>query len=140
MMAGSNTGTSKEGTGKGVPDELVTPMGDLVDKQSWGAKFSKEKPDHTGAYTGPLGMSGMDVPLEDVLQKLDRPVAPGANVELTIAELEAEHQRLQNEARLVVESRKAFDRDLREYNATNGITESFTPVVANPRKRTELRN
>ena len=47
----------------------------------------------------------MDVPLEDVLDKLDRPVAPGANVELTIAEIEAERRRLQKEARLVVESR-----------------------------------
>ena len=77
-------------------------------------------------------MSGMEVPREDVLEKLDRPVAPGANVELTIAELEAERQRLQKEARLVVESRQAFDRDLREYNAANGITEGFTLVVANP--------
>ena len=86
MMAGSNADTSKEGTGKGMPDELVTPLGEPVDKRNRGVKFPKEKPDHTG----PLGMSGMDVPLEDVLEKLDRPVAPGANVELTIAELEAE--------------------------------------------------
>ena len=40
----------------------------------------------------------------------------------------------------MVESRLAFDRDLREYNAANGITEGFIAVVANPRKRTELRN
>ena len=85
-------------------------------------------------------MSGMDVPLEDVLEKLDRSVAIGANVELTIAELEAERLRLQKEARLVVESRQAFDRDLREYNAANGITDGFTPVVANPHKKAELRN
>ena len=94
MMAGSNAGASKEATGKGVPDELVTPLADSADKRSRGAKFPKEKPDHTGAYTGPLGMSGMEVPLEDVLEKLDRPVAPGANVELTIAELEVERLRL----------------------------------------------
>ena len=31
----------------------------------------------------------------------------------------------------MVESRQAFDRDLREYNAANGITEGFTPVVPN---------
>ena len=94
MMAGSNAGTSKEATGKGVPQDLVTPMGDPVDKRNRGAKFPKEKPDHTGAFTGPLGMSGLEVPLEEVIEKLDRPVAPSANVELTIAELEAERQRL----------------------------------------------
>ena len=126
MMTGSNAGTSKEGTGKGVPEELAMSMGDPADKRSRGAKFPKEKPDHAG----PLGMSGMEVPLEDVLEKLDRPVAPGANVELTIAELEAERLRLQQEDRLVVESRQAFDRDLREYNAANGITNGFcnTPI------------
>ena len=100
MMAGSNADTSKEGTGKGVPEELVTLLGDPVDKRIRGAKFPEEKPDHTG----PLGMLGMEVPLEDVLEKLDRPVAPGANVELTIAKLESERLRLQKEARLVVES------------------------------------
>ena len=115
-------------------------MADPVDKRNRGAKFPKEKPDQTGTYTGPLGMSGMEVPLEEVIEKLDRPVAPSANVELTIAELEDERQRLQKEARLVMETRQAFDRDLREYNATNGITEGFTPVVANPRRRAELRD
>ena len=94
MMAESNADTSKEVPGKGVPDELVTPMGDPVDKRNRGAKFPKEKTDHTTTYTGPLGMSGMEVPLEEVIEKLDRPVAPSANVELTIAELEAERQRL----------------------------------------------
>ena len=74
-----------------------------------------------------------------VLEKLDRPVAPDANVELTAAALETERLRLQKEAKLVMETRLAFDRDLREYNAANGITEGFTPVV-NPRRRAELRD
>ena len=39
----------------------------------------------------------------------------------------------------MMETRLAFDRDLREYNAANGITEGFTPVV-NPRRRAELRD
>ena len=90
-------------------------------------------------FTGPLGMSGMEVPLEEVIEKLDQPVAASANVELTIAELEPERLRLQIEARLVMETRQVFDRDLREYNAANGITEGFTPVV-NPRRRAELRD
>ena len=84
-------------------------------------------------------MSGMEVPLEEVIEKLDRPVAPDANVELTAAALETERLRLQKEAKLVMETRLAFDRDLREYNAANGITEGFTPVV-NPRRRAELRD
>ena len=67
-------------------------------------------------------------------------MAPGANVELTVAELEAERLRLQKEARLVVESRLAFDRDMREYNVANGITDGFTPVMPNPHKKAELRN
>ena len=74
-----------------------------------------------------------------MIEKLDRPVAPDANVELTTAALEAERLRLQKEAKLVMETRLAFDRDLREYNAANGITEGFTPVV-NPRRRAELRD
>ena len=85
-------------------------------------------------------MSGMEVPLEDVLEKLGRRVAPEADVELTVAELEAERMRLQKEARIVVESQLAFDRDLREYNAANGITDGFTPVMPNPRKKAKLRN
>ena len=85
-------------------------------------------------------MSGMEAPLEDVVEKLARPVAPGANIELTVAELEAERLRLRKEARLVVESKQAFDRDMREYNAFNDITDGFTLVVPNPRKRADLRN
>ena len=83
MMAGSHAGTSKEAVGKGVPDDLVTSMGDPVDRPNRRAKFPKEKPDHTGL----LGMSGMDVPLEEVLEKLARLVAPGVDVKLTVAEL-----------------------------------------------------
>ena len=124
MMAGSNAGASKEATSKGAASEFVTPVADPVDKRNRGAKFPKEEPEQTGTFTGPLSMSGMEVPLEEVIEKLDRPVAPSANVELTIAELEAERLRLQKEARLVMETRIAFDRDLREYNAANGITRS----------------
>ena len=43
-------------------------------------------------------------------------------------------------SRIVVESWLAFDRDLREYNAANGITDGFTLVMPNPRKKAELRN
>ena len=135
MMTGANAGAGKGDVGNSIPEELITPT-DPVDKLTRTAKFPKEKPDPVG----PLGMSSREAPLEDVLEKLARPVAPGANVELTIAQLEAERLRLQREARLVVESRQAFDRDMREYNATNGITDGFTPVVPHPRKRADLRN
>ena len=40
----------------------------------------------------------------------------------------------------MVESRLAFDRDLREYNVADGVTDGFTPVVPNPRKKAELHN
>ena len=110
-----------------------------ADKRGRGAKFPKEKPDTHTAFIGPLGMAGMEEPLEQVLEKLERPVAADANVELTVAALETERLRLQKEAKLVMETWLAFDRDLREYNAANGITEGFTPVV-NPHRRAELRD
>ena len=135
MVAGSRAGACKGDAGKSLPEDLVTPT-DLVNKPARMAKFPKEMPDQVG----PLGMSGMEAPLEDVLEKLAWPVAPGANVELTVPELEAERLRLQKEAQLVVESRQAFDRDMREYNAANGITDGFTPVMPNPRKRADLHN
>ena len=135
MMTGASAGAGKGDAGNSIPEELITPT-DPVDRPTRTAKFPKEKPDPVG----PLGMSSRDAPLEDVLEKLARPVAPGANVELTIAQLEAERLRLQREARLVVESRQAFDRDMREYNAANGITDGFTPVAPHPRKRVDLRN
>ena len=93
-MAGSNAGQSKYVTGKGVTSDFVTPVVNPVDKRGRGAKFPKEKPDTHTAFTGPLGMTGMEEPLEQVLEKLDRPVAPDANVELTAVALEAERLRL----------------------------------------------
>ena len=138
-MAGSNAGAGKDAAGRSAASDFVTPVVDSADKRNRGAKFPKEKPDPNTAFTGPLSMAGMETPLEEVIEKLDRPVAASANVELTVAELEAERLRLQKEARLVTEARQAFDRDLREYNAANGITEGLTLVV-NPRKRAELRD
>jgi len=133
MMTGPSAAAGKGDAAKGAPEVLATPI-EPAGKPTRTAKFPKERPDPVG----PLGMSGAEAPLEEVLEKLARPVAPGANVELTVAELEAERLRLQKEARLVVESRQAFERDLREYNAANGITDGFTPVA--PRKKVELRN
>ena len=104
-MARSNAGAGKDANGKGAASDFVTTMVDPADKRNRGAKFPKEKPDQNTTFTGPLGMSGMEVPLEEVIEKLDRQVAANANVELTVAELEAERLRLQKEARLVMETR-----------------------------------
>ena len=90
MVAAANAAAGKGGASASVPEELATPV-DPADKPTRTAKFPKEKPDPVG----PLGMSSREAPLEDVLEKLARPVAPGANVELTIAQLEAERLRLQ---------------------------------------------
>ena len=80
MMTGASAGAGKGDAGNSIPEELITPT-DPVDKPTRMTKFPKEKPDPVG----PLGMSSREAPLEDVLEKLARPVAPGANVELTIA-------------------------------------------------------
>ena len=89
---------------------------------------------------GHLGAGASDVPvrpapLEDIIEQLAVPVAAGVDVVLTAAELEAQRQRLHQDALEMAEIRRDFGITLREHNQAHG----FTPVATHRKRLDEVR-
>ena len=84
-----------------------------------------EKPENRTAPAGTSAVPVVPSPLQDVIDKLATPVAPGADAALAQAELDKQRKDILEEALEVARVRQEFDISLREYNKAHG----FTPVA-----------
>jgi hypothetical protein len=128
MMAGTTVPLAAD-AGKGAAAADVTP-----EKEK--AKRTMRPPlERAENLAGTSGVPARGQPLIPIINPLLEPVQSGDDSEQTKEVLEGTRQALIDEALAMQQERERFNRQLREYEATQG----FTPVVTRPSRIEEVR-
>jgi hypothetical protein len=129
MMAGT-TVPPADGAGKGATAADVTPE---KEKAKRTARPPLERAEN---LVGTSGVPARGQPLIPIINRLLEPVQSGDDLEQAKEVLEGTRQALVDEALAMQQQWERFNRQLREYEATQG----FTPVVTRPSRIEEVRD